>query len=526
MNELKIWSIITCSSIRTMASSTEALKLSDYVLVENPQFCLTVNDLEILVREQMGNGLTLSSLCKQILEHRLERRKLLEENRRRHNMNSSLACISGAKILDELSNSADIEADLKAVADTLTETTLQQLLRDPRAPYHVLRAFHALPQCYLAKVAIDNGRRAVDIDEAVLENDRYIRFRGGLTNADGKYLVGLKAFTGIKSPAIADPNKTLVITRECPPKGGLELLDKYRQRTLRIQQNDDAYTKNFEKTTQGALRGLQWDNLIVAGSTALKALLDMDRTVHAIDGEALQNHIAIFLYGLNATQANLKLRQIETLWKSNLDPNARFCVLRTESSVEFRVNQPSKSVRVALTIFQSPTEILSQFYLDALAIGYDGRQVLMIPRCARAIETGYSIFTTDLIMPGHLYHHLGITSSRTMKDLLEHADLGFGIRILPCLVKSLEISALEVASSAVVETGVAGNSSSTSLKKPAEEREPGLKTLRRILLRAHFSVTARDQESLDNSDRISDSHSFDSFVTKCEIWRLYSRPLE
>lgn len=506
-----------------MASSTEDSKLQDYILSKNPKLCHTFDDLGILVREEMGNGMTLSSLCKQILQHRLERRKLLEESRRRHDMSSSLACISGAKILDELSNSANIEADLKAVADTLTETTLQQLLRDPRAPYHVLRAFHALPQSYLTKEAASKeaagtGRRAVDIDEAVLENDRYIRFRGGLTNTDGKYLVRLKAFAGLNSPGIADPYKTLVITRECPPKGGLELLHNYRHRALRIQQNDDAYTKNFEKITRGALRGLQWDNLIVAGSTALKALLDVDHTAHANNGDSL-NHIAIFLYGLNATQANLKLRQIEILWKGNLVPNAQVCVLRTESSVEFRVNHPYKSARIALTIFQSPTEILSQFYPDALAIGYDGRQVLMIPRCARAIETGYSIFTTDLIMPGHLYHHLGFTSSRTMRDLLELADLGFGIRILPCHVKSLENSALEVTSSSVVEAGVAGNSSS------AERREPGLKTLRRMLLRAHFSVTACDH-NLDSSVSNSDSHSFDSFVTECEIWRLCSRPLE
>lgn len=497
-----------------MASSTEAFKFPEYVFSED-LFC----DLGILVREQMGNGMTLSSLCKQILQHRLEQHKLLEENSH-HNKNSSLASISGARILDELNKSADIEADLRAVADTLTETTLQQLLRDPRALYHVLRAFHALPQSYITKEATSTGRRAVDIDEAVLENDRYIRFRGGLMNTDGKYLVGLKAFAGIT----ADPNNPLTITRECPPKGGLELLDKYRQRTLRIQQNDDAYTKNFEKITQGALRGLRWDNLIIAGSTALQALLDMDHTTHANDDDALVNDIGIFLYGLNANQANLKLRQIESLWKSNLDPNARVCVLRTESFVEFRVNRPYKSALVALTIFQSPTEILSHFHLDAYAIGYDGRQVLMLPRCARAIETGYSIFTTDLIMPRRL--HLDSSSSRAMKDLFKHAHLGFGIRILPSHVKSLESSALEVASSAVAETGFGGNSSSASLRKPAEAREPGLKTLRRILLRAHFSMTARDEDSLDEPDMFSNSRSFDSFVTKCEFWRLCSSPLE
>ena len=505
-----------------MASSTEPLKLPDFILSGNPLHCRTFDELGALVREGMGSGMTLSSLCKKILKHRLEQKKLLEENRWRHT-SSSLACISGAKILDELSKSADIKADLKAVADTLTETTLQQLLRDPRAPYHVLRAFHDLPQSYLTKEASGTERRAVDIDEAVFENDRYIRFRGGLTNTDGKYIVRLKAFAGINSPATADPNKTLAITRECPPKGGLELLDKYRQRTLRIQQSDAAYTKNFEKITQGALSGLRWDNLVVAGSTALQALLDMDHTAHVNDCDV--NDISIFLYGLDATRASLKLREIESLWKSNLDPSAEVCVLRTESFVEFRVNRPYKSAHVALTIFQSPTEILSHFHLDAYAIGYDGRQVLMIPRCARAIETGYSIFTTDLIIPRHLNHHLDI-SSRPMKDLFKLAHLGFGIRILPCHVKSLEKSALEVASSALVETGVAGNSPPPSFSKPAEAREPGLKKLRRILLRANVFMTTHDQDSLNDPNLILDRYGFDSFVRDCEFWRLYSIPLK
>lgn len=503
-----------------MSSPTEVFKLSDCILSENPLVYHTFDDLQTLVREQMGSGMTLSSLCKQILQHRLEQNKLLEENRLRLNAYSSLASISGAKILDELSNSSNIELDLRAVSETLSETTFRQLLRDPRAPYHVLRAFHTLPQRHFTKEATDTGRRAVDIDEAVLENDRYIRFRGGLTNIDGKYLVGLKAFAGFNSSAIAGPNKTLAITRECPPKGGLEMLDKHRQRTLRIQQNDHAYIKNFEKITKGALRGLQWDNLLVAGSVALQALLDMDNTAYAYDDEKPNSHIGIFLYGLNATQANVKLRQIESLLKSNLGPNAEACVFRTESVVEFHA---TKSAHVALTMFQSPTEILSHFNLDAYAIGYDGRQVLMLPRCARAIETGYSIFTRDLVMPRHPYDHLGIISPGIMKDLFEHADLGFGIRILPCYVKSLESSALEGTNSAVAENGVAGDSSPASLRMSAEGREPGLKTLRRILLRAQFSALERC--SFDNFS-IGDSHSFDSFARSCELWRIYSRPFE
>lgn len=504
-----------------MSSPTEVFKLSDCILSEDSLVYHTFEDLQTLVREQMASGMTLSSLCKQILQHRLEQNKLLEDNRRRLNVYSSLASISGAKILDELSKSANIESELKAVAETLSETTLRQLLRDPRAPYHVLRAFHTLPQSHFTKEATDRGRRAVDIDEAVLENDRYIRFRGGLMNKDGKYLVGLKAFTEFNSSAVAGPNKTLAIMRECPPKGGLEMLDKHRQRILRIQQNDQAYIKNFEKITEGALRGLQWDNLLVAGSVALQALLDMDNTAYAYDDEKPNSHISIFLYGLNATQANLKLRQIENLLKSNLGPNAEACVLRTESVVEFHVNHPYKSAHVALRMFQSPTEILSHFNLDAYAIGFDGRQVLMMPRCARAIETGYSMFTRDLVMPRHPYHHLGIISSGIMKDLFEHADLGFGIRILPCYVKSLDSSALDGTNSAVVERG---NSPPASLRMSAEAREPGLKTLRRILLRAHFSAVERC--NFDNFISIGDSYSFDSFARSCELWRIYSRPFE
>lgn len=51
----------------------------------------------------------------------------------------------------------------------------------------------------------------------------------------------------------------------------------------------------------------------------------------------------------------------------------------------------------------SAAEVLLNFDLDPCAICWNGKEVLMLPRAARALETGYTVFTMDLVHG----HHLG-----------------------------------------------------------------------------------------------------------------------
>lgn len=78
--------------------------------------------------------------------------------------------------------------------------------------------------------------------------------------------------------------------------------------------------------------------------------------------------------------------------------------------------------------------MLLNFDLDPCAIGFTGTTVYFLPRCARALETGYTVFTTDLVEG----HHLGDRRETQLPRIYKYADRGFGIRILPQYIRHLE----------------------------------------------------------------------------------------
>ena len=61
------------------------------------------------------------------------------------------------------------------------------------------------------------GRRAIDLDEAIIRNERYLRTRSDL---DGKYLVSLEDLAIPLSIDAFREDDILNIVRKDPPKGG------------------------------------------------------------------------------------------------------------------------------------------------------------------------------------------------------------------------------------------------------------------------------------------------------------------
>ena len=89
-------------------------------------------------------------------------------------------------------------------------------------------------------------------------------------------------------------------------------------------------------------------------------------------------------------------------------------------------------VEIELNLFNSLTLGLLDREKDAYAMCYNGSSVLMLPRVARAIETGYSILTSRLWCgpilrdgPNKVRH-------------LSYTDKAFGLRVLPSYAKCLE----------------------------------------------------------------------------------------
>lgn len=401
---------------------------------------------------------------------------------------SSLSSMSAAKIIDMLGISDNIEADVRTVVKSINSTTLRQLLKDPRTPYSTLRAFLATPSI------ANSARQPVDIDEAVLANEKYIRSQGGEANHDGRFLVTVEDLSRIIGDPSNDPQAPLVIRRKDPPKGGFEILDERRQRTIRVQPSDAGFVETFERITKGILRGLDWSNVFVAGGMVVTTLLhtagpnkDHHKRIQDCD-------IDVYLYGLGPEAANRKVEEIYNVWKSNLPPtNRQQLVVKNHKTILFLSDYPNRRIQIILRLISSPTQALLNFDLDACAVGFDGSRVLMLPRCARAIETGYgqflsqshgttdrpsySTFTMDLIFG----HPLADRRATQQIRLFKYADRGFGLRILPSYVECLEEDNLAkyFPNSNEEEENSPVSPFWQKSRKPLGA-EPGLKTLRRI----------------------------------------------
>ena len=434
-------------------------------------------------------GWTTSSLAEFQMKYQLE--KHFHGTKVSQIQVTSLASFAVGKILDVLQDSKDLLTDAKTIAESLSSTTLRQLLNDPRTPYQMLRVFNDLPQTLVGK-----NRRIVDVDEAIIQNEHYIRTRGQ-SNRDSRYLVTLEDLCNILSERGWDEKPTKVtrstdkqpvnFTRRDPPKGGLEVLDYWRPRQLGINRDKTIFSQVFDRITKGILRGLDWTNVMVAGGMALATLLHVDPTKD--DDKSIRDpDVDIYIYGLSPQDANRKAEHIHDTWARNLPVSAsKRLVVKNAKTINLLTSYPNRRIQIVLKLLPTPTEVLLNFDLDACAIGFDGSQVFMLPRCARAIETGYSVFTMDLVWG----HHLGDRRASQDSRIFKYADRGFGIRFLPSYARSLEEDDLE--------RMVLGKSQTSADEANASENdrnydyyrwnqrdrkpngaEPGLKTLKRI----------------------------------------------
>lgn len=433
---------------------------------------------------------TISSLTEQYLRSRIDLCKIATkiDHDGAENAITSLTSLASAKIIDSLAASDNIQSDILTIANSLTTETLRQLFRDGRLPYVVLRDFLDLPLGFKSGQTMATLQ---DVDEAVMRNEAHVRSRSAKDNQDARYLVTLESLGKILGKSPSDPSATVTFRRKQPPPGGVEYYDHARERTATINITEKAYSETFQRITRGVLDGLEWNNVLVAGGIALITLLHTDKSKDDLP-EVVDSDIDIYLYGLDAAQANTKVQEIYEVWKRNLPAtDQRVLVVKNAKTITFLTNYPNRRIHIVLKLLLSPTQILLNFDLDACAVGFDGSQVWMLPRCARAIETGFNVFTMDLIWG----HYFGNRRASREARIIKYADRGFGMRILPSYVRSLKHNlATEHSQEAntnddsVSSEGLQTQAYSAPRRKYPnrdayrlpEGPEPGLKTLRRV----------------------------------------------
>ncbi|KAI4186425.1 MAG: hypothetical protein L6R41_003503 [Letrouitia leprolyta] len=422
-------------------------------------------------------GWTVSSLCSAYLKYQLDRH--LQANDQVHP--PSLSSVTVAQILKTLKLSTNLQADLKTLTESLDSATLRHILQDPRTPYPILRLLDALPSTTIKGSSGD--RKIVDIDEIVLAGEQYIRAQKSKCGDD--YLVTLDDLSELLGPPV---HGLIDIRRKTPPSGGFEFLDQKRKPFLQIQGTHASFVKTFDRVTKGVLKGLDWSHVFAAGGIVINTLLHCDPSQDN-QGDVHECDIDLYLYDLTPEEANRKVQGIYRVWVINntIDSangvnrnfSSEHIVIKNAKTISFIPTFPRRRIQIILKLVTSPLDILLNIDLDACALGFDGSRVLMLPRCARAIEAGYSVFTMDLIWG----HHLGNRRESQEIRIFKYADRGFGLRILPSYVRSLEKQGSK-------DKLPSENEAQRDMVGPTRtfDGEAGLKTLRRIAFVARYFV--------------------------------------
>lgn len=119
----------------------------------------------------------------------------------------------------------------------------------------------------------------------------------------------------------------------------------------------------------------------------------------SLDDTFASSDLDLYIHGLAASDANAKMAHIYAVWSANVGAAsvaAGMCI-KNSKTVNFLGRFPQRRIQIVLKMVANPAEVLLNFDLDPCAIGFDGARVLMLPRAARALETGYTTFTMSLV---------------------------------------------------------------------------------------------------------------------------------
>jgi hypothetical protein len=208
-----------------------------------------------------------------------------------------------------------------------------------------------------------------------------------------------------------------------------------------------AYRLRFDLFTRGHLRALDWRGVLVAGGACLGPLLPLPGTLaddivaakpeqsalwetlnhyHAgwpqeqedgrtepdgepplrfdttsdlgygnedDDGAAQRScfegsDVDIFLYGLDEDEARAKVAHIGACLRAT---GSVLGVARSAHAVTFERAWPHRHVQVILRLYGCVEEVLASFDVDCCAVGFDGTDVLALPRCRAALNRAANV---------------------------------------------------------------------------------------------------------------------------------------
>eukprot|EP01059_Diplonema_ambulator_P025062 TRINITY_DN42042_c0_g1_i1.p1 TRINITY_DN42042_c0_g1~~TRINITY_DN42042_c0_g1_i1.p1 ORF type:complete len:1754 (+),score=585.15 TRINITY_DN42042_c0_g1_i1:52-5313(+) len=157
-----------------------------------------------------------------------------------------------------------------------------------------------------------------------------------------------------------------------------------------VTQNE--FMQNMDTLTNNQFKGLNWNNLFLAGGGVLGAMMPSD----AGNGSAFRgSDLDLFMYGISTDEEALaKVKHIIDVVTANRKKQkpdkARLSqhveVVRTPHAITIVGVYPNRHVQIVLRMYKSPSEVLIGFDIDACTVGFDGTRAWANPRARRAIN--------------------------------------------------------------------------------------------------------------------------------------------
>lgn len=165
------------------------------------------------------------------------------------------------------------------------------------------------------------------------------------------------------------------------------MLGERRDKTISIQPSLQQFASTWARLTNNLLIGLDWTNVFVAGGMVLGTLLFVTGIKSKVAKLWDSSDLDIYLYGLSPAEANAKIQHIFDVFQSNLPEGVEPLVVRNSKTITFFAQFPLRRIQIVLKLVKSPLTVLLNFDLDVCAMGWDGSEVWMLPRAARALES-------------------------------------------------------------------------------------------------------------------------------------------
>lgn len=216
----------------------------------------------------------------------------------------------------------------------------------------------------------------------ILKNENWLRDVDG----PGGLVTLTDAGTVFPQSLLTEHGRTLVRPRS---PSSFEVLCDSRPEKITIQPSAEAFAQAFDRTSDGLLKSVDWSNLFVAGGIVLGTLLAVHGSETGPDGQWESSDIDIYIYGLSSLDATNKAKHVHDIFKSNLRARGIKSSLAVKNSktITFYARYPLRRIQIILKLVKSPKDVLLNFDLDICAMGWDGNEVLMLPRAARALES-------------------------------------------------------------------------------------------------------------------------------------------